>query len=236
MMRNRYTAPFLIFLFVFTTLPVHADEANPEAYYKRSYRPDIVYLIMSRSTGLPYHLPAQPEPTTPEKIDPAPQPEHTFEARLNSRFHNHSAPKTTLSPVKTFNRHIRSKLQKFDFLIERYSQMNEIDPNLTRAMIYVESAGDPLAVSHKGARGLMQLMPATASDMGVSNPLDPAQNIFGGTRYIRSLVKRFGSVDLALWAYNAGPELVKRKKLPPETRRYIPEVIRIKKILDRGGT
>jgi soluble lytic murein transglycosylase-like protein len=114
--------------------------------------------------------------------------------------------------------------------------MNEIDPNLTRAMIYVESAGDPQAVSHKGARGLMQLMPATASDMGVSNPLDPAQNIFGGTRYIQSLVKRFGSVDLALWAYNAGPELVKRKKLPSETRRYIPEVIRIKKILDRGGT
>ena len=233
-MRNRYTTPFLIFLFVCITLPVHADEANPQAYQQRSYRPDIVYLIMSRSTGLPYYSPAQPEPATPEKIDPTTQPEHTFEARLNSRFHINPAPKTAL--VKTRYHHILSKLQKFDPLIERYSQMNEIDPNLTRAMIYVESAGDPQAVSHKGARGLMQLMPATASDMGVSNPLDPAQNIFGGTRYIRSLVKRFGSVDLALWAYNAGPELVKRKKLPSETRRYIPEVIRIKKILDQGGT
>ena len=233
-MRNRHITPFLIFLFLFITLPVHADEANPQAYQERSYRPDIVYLIMSRSTGLPYHSPTQSEPTTPQKIGLTTRPEHTFEARSNSRLHINPAPETPL--VKTHYHRILAKLQKFNSLIERYSQMNEIDPNLTRAMIYVESAGDPQAVSHKGARGLMQLMPATASDMGVSNPLDPAQNIFGGTRYIQSLVKRFGSVDLALWAYNAGPELVKRKKLPSETRRYIPEVIRIKKILDRGGT
>ena len=113
--------------------------------------------------------------------------------------------------------------------------MNGLDPNLVRAVIYVESAGDKNAVSNKGAEGLMQLMPGTASDIGVSNSFDPAQNIYGGTRYLGTMLKRFKRVDLALWGYNAGPGSVKSKRLPLETKRYIPNVLRIKAILDEEG-
>jgi soluble lytic murein transglycosylase-like protein len=109
-----------------------------------------------------------------------------------------------------------------------------MDPNLTRAVIYVESAGDKKAVSSQGAMGLMQLMPDTATDMGVENAFDPAQNIFGGTRYLSRMIDQFGSLDLALWAYNAGPEAVKRKRLPSQTRHYIPNVIRVKRLLDNS--
>jgi soluble lytic murein transglycosylase-like protein len=62
------------------------------------------------------------------------------------------------------------------------------------------------------------------------------QNIFGGTRYIGDLIDQFGRLDLALWAYNAGPQSVKRKKLPAETKKFIPRVIRVKTILDRSGS
>ena len=82
----------------------------------------------------------------------------------------------------------------------------------------------------------MQLMPATAQDMGVSNPLDPAQNIYGGTRYLAKLLGEFKRPELALWGYNAGPESVKRRRLPLETKRYVPEVLRVKNLLDQQGT
>ena len=78
----------------------------------------------------------------------------------------------------------------------------------------------------------MQLMPGTALDVGVLNPTDPAQNIYGGTRYLASLVERFKRLDLALWGYNAGPETVVRRRLPLETKRNIPEVLRVKALLD----
>ena len=78
-------------------------------------------------------------------------------------------------------------------------------------------------------------MPGTASDIGVSNSFDPAQNIYGGTRYLSTLLKRFKRIDLALWGYNAGPESVKRNRLPRQTKRYIPNVLRIKSILDGEG-
>lgn len=119
------------------------------------------------------------------------------------------------------------------WILRHYSRLHNVDPNLTRAIIYVESAGLIDARSHKGAHGLMQLMPGTAAEMGVVNSLDPTQNIFGGTRYLSRMLERFGQVDLALWAYNAGPESVKRKRLPLETRRYIPKVIGVKRLLDQ---
>jgi len=114
--------------------------------------------------------------------------------------------------------------------------MNGLEPNLVRAVIYVESAGRPRAVSSEGAQGLMQLMPPTAREMGVSNPFDPAQSIFGGSRYLGELLSRFGRLDLALWAYNAGPTAVNSGRLPSETRRFIPEILRVKSILDRTAT
>lgn len=136
----------------------------------------------------------------------------------------------------SLSQRVLRRIEGFDPLIQRYSKVHALDANLIRAVIYVESAGKSDARSHKGAQGLMQLMPATAQDMGVSNPLDPAQNIYGGTRYLAKLLGEFKRPELALWGYNAGPESVKRRRLPLETKRYVPEVLRVKNLLDQQGT
>lgn len=104
-----------------------------------------------------------------------------------------------------------------------------IDPSLIEAVALVESGLDERARSPKGAVGLMQLMPATAARFGVSNPLDPRQNLFGGARYLRELLDRFDSLPLALAAYNAGEGAVERygNTIPPfdETVAYVPRVL-----------
>lgn len=122
-----------------------------------------------------------------------------------------------------------SRVRRYDQLIVHHSAVNNLDADLVRAMIFVESGGDPLAVSHSGAAGLMQLMPATASDLGVANRFDPEQNIASGTRYLRSLLDRFQSTEVALWAYNAGPEAVAQGRMPLETRNYVPQVLRLRR-------
>ena len=98
-----------------------------------------------------------------------------------------------------------------------------------RAVIWAESAGDATAISRAGAIGLMQLMPHTAGTMYVEDPVDPAQNIMGGTRYIRWLANQFnGDMLLTLAAYNAGPEAVRKYGgVPPfdETRLYVRRVV-----------
>lgn len=106
-----------------------------------------------------------------------------------------------------------------------------LDPSLISAVITAESAFDSGAVSRKGAMGLMQLMPGTASDLGVRNPFNPEDNIEGGTRYLKYLIEKFdGDLTKALAAYNAGPRRVENSgRLPDETTNYIRKVYSIYK-------
>jgi hypothetical protein len=114
--------------------------------------------------------------------------------------------------------------------VEQAARDYGVSPALLVAMMRVESAFDPQAVSPKGAVGLMQLMPATADLLAVEDPTDPAQNIDGGARWLRRMLDRFeGDLDLALAAYNAGPETVSRYGgIPPyrETQQYVRAVRR----------
>jgi soluble lytic murein transglycosylase-like protein len=106
-----------------------------------------------------------------------------------------------------------------------------LDPNLVAAVIWAESSGDPDAVSKKGARGLMQLLPSTARELGVEDILDPQDNVAGGTQYLRMMLDSHeGNLELALAAYNAGPDAVRRHGgVPPfkETNAYVARVIRM---------
>jgi soluble lytic murein transglycosylase-like protein len=115
-------------------------------------------------------------------------------------------------------------------LVERHALAQKLDPRLVDAVVRVESAYNPRALSHKGAIGLMQLMPATARILSV-DPWLPEDNLAGGTRYLRSLLDRFdGELDLALAGYNAGPGAVERYRgVPPydETRAYVERVLRL---------
>ena len=136
----------------------------------------------------------------------------------------------------------RSRATEFDSLIVEHAEANKINPVLVRAVIEAESAFNPRAVSHVGAMGLMQLMPGTAKDLGVTDPFDPNDNIRGGTKYLRSLLDRFDNdVNLALAAYNAGPGAVERYDgIPPyrETRNYVAKIgnrIKDVKAITRGG-
>jgi soluble lytic murein transglycosylase-like protein len=111
------------------------------------------------------------------------------------------------------------------------ARRHNLDPKLVRALIYVESAENPVAVSNRGALGLMQLMPATADELGVHDPLMPMDNVRGGVKYFSQMLKRFnGDVKLALAAYNAGPGAVEKfGGIPPypETVDFVKKVLSI---------
>lgn len=118
----------------------------------------------------------------------------------------------------------------FHDVISNAALATQLDPALLHAVIKVESGYQPLAVSLRGATGLMQLMPATARQLGVSNVDDPEQNVMAGARYLSQLQREFnGDIRLALAAYNAGPATVKRhgNVIPPfaETQAYVSKVL-----------
>jgi soluble lytic murein transglycosylase-like protein len=111
-------------------------------------------------------------------------------------------------------------------LIRRAAAVTSLDPYLIHSVIRHESNFNRFAVSPKGALGLMQLMPGTARELGVSDSFDPLQNIHGGSRYLSEMIRRFGSLRTALAAYNAGPGRVTRGDVPGESWRYAEAVLR----------
>jgi soluble lytic murein transglycosylase-like protein len=126
----------------------------------------------------------------------------------------------------------------YDASINEHARRQGVAPDLVRAVIQVESAFNPVAVSNKGAMGLMQLMPATALELGVRNPFDPDQNIRGGVTYLKQLLTRYDQkVELALAAYNAGiGNVEKYGAVPPfkETRNYVNKITKAAPPLPRN--
>jgi hypothetical protein len=121
-----------------------------------------------------------------------------------------------------------TRARRFEPLIVETARRHGLDPALVKAVIQVESNFNPFAVSHKGAMGLMQLIPATARRFGVENPFDPAANVDGGVRYLKYLLRLFDNdLILSLAAYNAGENAVARYRgIPPfaETRQYVRKI------------
>ena len=120
------------------------------------------------------------------------------------------------------------RLNKFDSIINKASQKNNIDKNLIKSVILTESAANPKAISKANAKGLMQLIDSTAADMNVKNIWNPEDNIFGGSKYLSEMLKKYdGNIEKSLAAYNAGPGNVEKYDgIPPfeETKNYINRV------------
>lgn len=148
---------------------------------------------------------------------PAPPPSQLRELTDSTPVANSAAPSS----------HTRGDATWLDPIITRASRKYGVDAGLIKAVIKAESDFNPQAVSHAGARGLMQLMPATARSLGVSDSFDPEQNVMGGTRFLKELLQRYdGNVDAAVAAYNWGPGNVDKRPdhLPRETRAYLARV------------
>lgn len=125
----------------------------------------------------------------------------------------------------------RKRSLSYTSLIQEAARQAAVSPALLRAMVAVESGFDPLAVSPKGAQGLMQLLPSTMRRYRVDRPFDPRENLRGGASYIKDLLQRYSNdMELALAAYNAGEDAVNRygKRIPPfaETQAYVPAVLK----------
>lgn len=131
--------------------------------------------------------------------------------------------------------------RSYDDLIVEHAQLNNVRPDLVRAVVQVESAYNARATSPKGAMGLMQLMPATARQFGVINPYNPQENVRAGVAYLRQLLDRYdNNEELALAAYNAGPGAVDKygETVPPyrETRNYVTKINKIAGVKQLPGS
>ncbi len=163
-----------------------------------------------------------------------------IQAYRDSMAESQQKPASTASPAPTQlsdltaaaspqpeNRTTKPGKEWLDPIIAKASQRYGVDVGLIKAVIKAESNFNPQAVSHAGARGLMQLMPATARSLGVSDSFDPEQNVMAGTRFLSDLLQRYnGDLDSALAAYNWGPGNVDKRqdRMPRETRDYLARV------------
>jgi hypothetical protein len=137
-----------------------------------------------------------------------------------------SYPVPKSEAIRTTNPVTSDRVRMYEGLITEHARLNDVRPELVRAVVQVESAYNPYARSPKGASGLMQLMPATALQFGVKNAFNPEENLRAGVKYLRQLLNRYANnEELALAAYNAGPNAVTKygEKVPPykETKNYV---------------
>ncbi|MGE5620277.1 MAG: lytic transglycosylase domain-containing protein [Sphingomonadaceae bacterium] len=139
-----------------------------------------------------------------------------------------AVPRREPLAVRQMGAEAQARAANFEEMIRRAAQREGVDAHLVKAVVEAESGFDPLAVSSAGAKGLMQLMDETARSLGVRDSFDPAANLAGGAKYLRAMLDKFGSVPLALAAYNAGPGAVEKYNgVPPykETRNYVERVL-----------
>ena len=129
---------------------------------------------------------------------------------------------------------VRADTSAYDEIIKETARRHRVELALVKAIIHAESAFNPYATSHKGARGLMQLLPSTAAQYGIRDLYDPGQNIKAGVRHLKYLLEKYHhNYRLAIAAYNAGENAVKRYRgIPPysETRTYVKRVLRYKRV------
>jgi soluble lytic murein transglycosylase-like protein len=166
----------------------------------------------------------QPTPTTPSEFSP-PSAEVTSFSSVLGDVMNDDKPTPAISAGMNALKGLH-----LEPIVEQYAHKSGVASSLIKAVIKAESGGNPHAVSSAGAKGLMQLMPATARSLGVHNPLNPAENVEGGSKYLGQLLKKYrGNKELALAAYNAGSGAVaKYGGIPPykETQNYVKKVLK----------
>jgi soluble lytic murein transglycosylase-like protein len=142
-----------------------------------------------------------------------------------------SSARPARKPVRAYHpRGVFDAVRPWLPYINKYAREYGVDPDLVSAVLYIESKGDPYSVSPRGALGLMQLTPPTAKYLGVSDALDPEENIRGGVKYLAWLINRYDEPS-ALLAYNAGMGMLEQNRIPRETRQFLEKVMSLRTFL-----
>lgn len=201
-----------------TTNGMFGDNSMGGDYFDTIFQNDIASFISERkSLGIANILYKK---ITGEDL----QPTATEMNPLNIKIKNNSVGIPSVSPSTSSEQ----RLNKYEGIIDQAAETFGVNKNLIKSVIMTESAANDKAVSSAKAKGLMQLVDSTAKDMGVENVWNPQQNIFGGTKYLAGLLRKYnGDLNLALASYNAGPQNVEKYGgIPPfeETQNYVTRV------------